>query len=42
MKNHVFVIDDDSSARRGLSRLLRAARYQVQAFDSANKFIALL
>jgi two-component system response regulator FixJ len=39
MKNHVFVIDDDSSARNGLSRLLRAAGYPVHAFDSANKFL---
>ncbi len=39
MKKHVFVIDDDSSARNGLSRLLRAAGYPVHAFDSANKFL---
>jgi two-component system response regulator FixJ len=42
MKNHVFVIDDDSSARNGLSRLLRAAGYPVRAFDSANKFLESL
>jgi FixJ family two-component response regulator len=39
MKRQVFVIDDDSSVRNGLSRLLRAAGYPVHAFDSANKFL---
>ncbi len=39
MKQHVFVIDDDSSARNGLVRLIRAADYKVHAFESANKFL---
>ena len=42
MKEHVFVIDDDASARNGLARLLRAAGYPVHAFDSANKFLETL
>ena len=42
MKQHVFVIDDDSSARNGLVRLIRAADYNVSAFDSANKFLESL
>ena len=42
MKNHVFVIDDDSSARKGIARLLRAAGYNVHAFDSASKFLETL
>ena len=40
--NHVFIIDDDSSVRKGLARLLRAAGYNVHAFDSANKFLETL
>ena len=39
MKQQVFVIDEDSSARNGLTRLIRAAGYHVSAFDSANKFL---
>ena len=39
MKDHVFVIDDDASARKGLARLLRAAGYHVHAFDSSSKFL---
>ncbi len=38
-ESHVFVVDDDSSARNGLARLIRAAGYHVHAFDSANKFL---
>ena len=40
--NHVFIIDDDSSVRKGLARLLRVAGYNVHAFDSANKFLETL
>ncbi len=40
MKQTVFVIDDDRSARRGLARLIRIAGYPVQAFDSAKSFLA--
>jgi len=36
----VFVVDDDASVRRGLSRLLRAAGYQVEAFPGAAEFLA--
>ena len=35
----VFVVDDDQSARRGLSRLLRTAGYNVLAFPSAKAFL---
>lgn len=35
----VFVIDDDSSVRKSLSRLLRSADYTVEAFPSAEEFL---
>lgn len=35
----VFVIDDDASVRRGLSRLLRSAGYKSEAFTSATDFL---
>ncbi|HWT85970.1 MAG TPA: response regulator [Myxococcales bacterium] len=35
----VFVIDDDHSVRRGLARLLAAAGFQVEAFESAAAFL---
>jgi FixJ family two-component response regulator len=35
----VFVVDDDSSARRGLTRLLSAAGYDVHGYASADEFI---
>jgi FixJ family two-component response regulator len=38
----VFVVDDDPSARRGLTRLLRAAGYDVLDFASANEFLDAL
>jgi FixJ family two-component response regulator len=38
----VFVIDDDSSARNGLARLLRTAGHEVHAFESANEFLEYL
>ena len=38
----MFVIDDDSSARKEIARLLRAAGYNVHVFDSANKFLETL
>lgn len=37
---HVYVIDDDPSARNGLSRLLRVAGYDVHTYSSANEFLA--
>jgi FixJ family two-component response regulator len=36
----VFAIDDDSSVRRGLARLLRAAGYKHEIFESASGFLA--
>ena len=35
----VFVVDDDSSARNGLARLLRTAGHDVRAFASAEEFL---
>ena len=36
----IFIIDDDPSARRGLTRLVRAAGMNVEAFASAGDFLA--
>lgn len=36
----VFLIDDDASVRRGVSRLLRSAGYNNEAFGSASDFLA--
>ena len=36
----IFIIDDDPSARRGLSRLIRVAGFNVRAFASAQDFLA--
>jgi FixJ family two-component response regulator len=38
----VFIVDDDESFLRSLSRLLRSVGYTVEAFDSAQKFLAQL
>ena len=35
----VFAIDDDSSVRKGLSRLLRSAGYTTEIFESASDFL---
>jgi FixJ family two-component response regulator len=35
----VAVVDDDPSVRRGLSRLLRSAGYQVETYASAREFL---
>ena len=35
----VFLIDDDPSVRRALTRLIRAAGYEIKAFASALEFI---
>ena len=40
--NCIFLVDDDSSARKGLARLLRAAGYDVRDFASANDFLDAL
>ena len=36
----VFVVDDDPSVRRSLTRLLASAGYAVEAFASAREFLA--
>jgi FixJ family two-component response regulator len=36
----VFAIDDDRSVRKGLTRLLRAAGYEHEIFESASDFLA--
>jgi len=41
-ENCIFLGDDDSSARKGLARLLRAAGYDVRDFASANDFLDAL
>jgi FixJ family two-component response regulator len=38
--SRVFLIDDDASVRKALHRLLRAAGYEVEAFDGACAFLA--
>ncbi len=38
-EKHVYVVDDDSSVRIGIGRLLRAAGYNVRVFSNANEFI---
>ena len=35
----VFVVDDNASVRKSLSRLLAAAGYAVEAFESAREFL---
>jgi len=35
----VFVIDDDASVRKGLTRLLRSAGYKNEVFESASDFL---
>jgi FixJ family two-component response regulator len=36
----VFVVDDAREVRMALSRVLRAAGYQVRSFESAKCFLA--
>ena len=36
----VFVIDDDESVRKSLRRLLDAAHYKTELFDSASEFLS--
>jgi FixJ family two-component response regulator len=38
----VYIVDDDASFLRSVSRLLRAAGHAVQAFESAKQFLAQL
>ena len=35
----IFIVDDDSSARKGIARLLRVAGYKVHEFGSADEFL---
>jgi FixJ family two-component response regulator len=35
----VFLVDDDSSVRRAMTRLIKSAGYHVQAFGSARDFL---
>jgi FixJ family two-component response regulator len=35
----VFLVDDDASVRRALTRLIKSAGYEVQAFASARDFL---
>jgi FixJ family two-component response regulator len=35
----VYIVDDDDSVRRGLTRLVRAAGFDVEAFPSAEAFL---
>jgi len=41
LKPKVFIVDDDSSVRRGVARLLRSAGFDVKAFSSAREFLEL-
>jgi len=38
----VFIVDDDASFLKSVSRLLRAAGYSVQSFESAKQFLEQL
>ena len=35
----VFIVDDDSSVRKGLTRLIRVAGFNVESFASAREFL---
>lgn len=39
---HVFVVDDDQSARSGLARLLRTAGYIVHSFSTTGSFLKFI
>jgi FixJ family two-component response regulator len=39
MKSRVFVVDDDASVRKALSRLLRSAGLEVRTFGSVDEFL---
>lgn len=36
---HIYVVDADSSARSGISRLLLKAGYEARSFASINEFL---
>ena len=39
LKPTVFIIDDDASVRKGLSRLLRSAGFEAETFATAEQFL---
>jgi FixJ family two-component response regulator len=39
LKPTIFIIDDDASVRKGLSRLLRSLGFEVEIFASAEQFL---
>jgi FixJ family two-component response regulator len=39
---HVFVVDDDLSARNGLARLIRTAGYNVHSFATTSAFLKFI
>ena len=39
LKKTVFIIDDDESVRKGLSRLLRSTGFEVETFATAERFL---
>lgn len=41
-EQHVFVVDDDLSARNGQARLLRTAGYNVHAFATTSTFLKFI
>jgi FixJ family two-component response regulator len=42
MNHRIAVVDDDASVRKALKRLLETSSYEVQIFDTAREFIAIL
>ena len=38
-REKIFIVDDDPSARTGLSRLLKAAGYRVRTFETRDRFL---
>lgn len=38
-KAKVYIVDDDESVRRALSRLLKSAGYEIETFNSAQSFL---
>jgi len=41
-EQHVFVVDDDLSARNGLTRLIRTAGYNVHSFATTGSFLKFI
>lgn len=37
----IYIIDDDSSVQRALSRLMRAAGFEARAFEDVDQFLAM-